>query len=117
MELEVGMYIRTKDGDIDRVVLPYKGVCANPLCNFKHISCERNYYDEDTIKTVSNNIIDLIEVGDYVNGLQVIRICEDCVTEEKQLELYGSISEWTEADIKWVTTKEQFENISYRIGE
>lgn len=124
MKLEVGMYIRTKDGDIDRVVLPYKGVCANPLCNCKHISCERNYYDEDVIKKASNKIIDLIEVGDYVDGMEVTWI-DRSLCDDNDLVChcgYNGSEDWdevmiTEEDIETIVTKELFKSVEYRIED
>ena len=71
MKLEERMYVRTKDGLIDKVIIDYKGCCNSPNCNCKHVSCKHNYYDEENIIKASYNIIDLIEVGDYVNGYKV----------------------------------------------
>ena len=67
MKLEARMYIRTKDGFIDKVI-DYNGKCNNPNCNRKHISCVRNYYDENDVLKTSNNIIDLIEKKDIILG-------------------------------------------------
>ena len=49
MELKEGMYIRTKDGLIDKVIIDYKGCCNSSNCNCKHVSCEHNYYDEEIL--------------------------------------------------------------------
>lgn len=38
MELKEGMYIRTKDGFIDKVINDYKGCCDSPNCNCKHVA-------------------------------------------------------------------------------
>ena len=65
--LNVGMYIRTKDGIIDKVIIDYNGHCASPNCECKHVSCAKNYYDEDKIVKARYNIIDLIEVGDIIS--------------------------------------------------
>ena len=71
---------------------------------------------EDVIKS-SPNIIDLIEVGDYVNGLKVDEI------DEKGIYNYNSYDGWRvnivncDEDIKSILTKEQFESMEYRIGE
>lgn len=62
MEIKVGEYIRTVRGDIDKVVIDYYGRCNNPNCNCKHVSCQKDYYDEENIAKYSKNIIDLIEV-------------------------------------------------------
>ena len=72
------------------------------------------------IVKVSHNIIDLIEVGDYVNGHLVKATYLDGVTKYIKLdnayENNDGVRTYSE-DIKLVVTKEQFENISYRIGE
>ena len=52
MELKEGMYIRTKDGLIDKVIIDYKGCCNSPICNCKHVSCEHDYYNEEGIKDI-----------------------------------------------------------------
>lgn len=71
---------------------------------------------EEIHKLKSNkNIIELLEVGDYVNGLPVMRICIDNETKEKYLNMYGSISEWGNEDIKSVVTKEQFNSVKYDV--
>ncbi len=68
------------------------------------------------IKKASYNIIDLIEVGDYVNGMQVSRICFD-EDGERILNFYGSILELINEDIKSIVTKEQFSQMEYKVGE
>lgn len=60
-EIKVGEYIRTKDGIIDKIIIDYKGKCNNPNCDSKHISCKKNYYNEDKIVNHSPNLIDIIE--------------------------------------------------------
>lgn len=73
----------------------------------------------------SPNIIDLIEVGDYVNGSKVVRI------EKHDEELYAYVQEteycnacdeeeniyYKENTIKSIVTKEQFSQMEYRIGD
>ena len=47
MELKEGMYVRTKDGFIDKVINDYKGCCNSPNCNCKHVNgCEITVCDE-----------------------------------------------------------------------
>lgn len=65
----------------------------------------------------SFDIINLIEKGDYINGLPVSKISEYIDTYEKCVGLFGSFSDWKNEDIKSVTTKEQMEQMSYRIGD
>ncbi len=65
-EIEVGEYVRTKDGIIDKVIIEYDGKCNNPNCSEKHISCKYNYYNEKDIVKHSKQLIDLIEIGDIL---------------------------------------------------
>ena len=102
MQLEKNMYVRTKLGFITKI--------ENEITLVRYIG-------EIPDVEFSHNIIDLIEVGDYVNGLLVTRILEDNETNEKYINLYGSVSEWEEEDIKLIVTKEQFEQMQYKVGE
>ena len=108
MELKEGMYVRTKDGIIDKVIIDYEGHCNNPNCNCKHISCKYDYYDENKVIKASNNIIDLIEAGDYVNGFPVIH-------KENDILKCGLLVQFKENEIKSIVTKEQFESLSYKV--
>ena len=117
MKLEVGMYVRTKDGIIDKVIIDYNGHCANPNCECKHISCAKNYYDEDKIVKASYNIIDILEVGDMVNSLIITKISEDNETNKKYINLYGSLCEWENEDIKSVITHEQMKQMAYKVDD
>lgn len=120
MEIEVGEYVRTKDGIIDIVILPYKGKCANQNCNDKHISCKANYYIEDEIIKHSKNIIDLIEVGDYINGHKVVSELWGEDDNNLYFEIEGGFNKAQyigEKDIKTVLTHEQFEQNAYRLEE
>lgn len=73
-------------------------------------------YDNHKFIKASYNMIDILEKGDYVNSLIVTKISEDNETKKKYINLYGSLCEWENEDIKSVITKEQMEQISYRIG-
>ena len=60
--MNVGDYVRTHDGRIDKIV---------DIKN-DYIYIENSDYGyRETYLTSSPNIIDLIEVGDYVNGYRV----------------------------------------------
>ena len=41
-------------------------------------------------------------------------VCGEETSNEKYINLYGSVSEWGEEDIKSVVTKEQFEQMAYK---
>ena len=117
MEIKEGMYVRTKDGYIDKVIIDYKGYCNNPNCNCKHVSCEKNYYDEEKIIKTSYNLIDLIEEGDYVNGDLVTFISSNPQKNQKgkhRIILNDSYSLFGKYEnIKSIVTKEQFESQKY----
>ena len=79
------------------------------------------YIDLNKIKS-SPNIIDLIEVGDYVNGRKVSKINLDMTFNKEKSILCGDFDYdcletiYTNEDIKSIVTKEQFESIECRIG-
>ena len=118
MKINEGMYVRTKDGFIDKVTIDYKGYCNSPTCNCKHVSCEHNYYDEDEIIKVSHSIIDLIEVGDYVNGYKVkavyLKGYRKYIKLSNAYERGKGIRTYNE-DIKTIVTKRVFESMKYEI--
>ena len=95
MELEIGMYVRTINGKI-WIIKSQQAISGH----------------RKDIINASYDIIDLIEVGDYVNGLIVNDIVED------RFNLVGYFDKWLEEkDIKTIVTKEQFESMEYRIEE
>ena len=115
MKLEVGMYARI-DGKIGKVI----DICTCEQCEargyyepiIEYAHGERDYvsvYWKNNLKA-SHNIIDLIEVGDYVNGYEV--------TSKDQFLGFGN-HDWYMLDneIKSIVTKEQFESMSYKVGE
>lgn len=116
MELKEGMYVRTKDGLIDKVIIDYKGCCNNPNCNCKHVSCEHNYYDEENIIKASDNLIDLIEVGDYVNG---DKVTEEMIKMRDEQGVFGLPDKHRvfidEIKVKNIVTKEQFNSVKYEV--
>lgn len=111
MELKAGMYVRTKDGFIDKIIIDYYGYCNSPYCDCKHISCEHNYYDEKEIIKASHSLIDLIEAGDYVNGerVQYKTYSEQLISDGE----YDILKKYQ--DIKTIVTKEQFESMKYEV--
>lgn len=114
MDVEEGMYVRTKDGLIDKVIIDYKGSCNNPNCNCKHVSCEHNYYDEENIIKASDNIIDLIEIGDYVNGKEVLNISE-FKDGSRYIEFDEGRYLCKNYQIESIVTKEMFDSVKYEV--
>ena len=118
MELSVGMYVRTEYG-IDKI----KDIVLNgSFYEDSGLYLEKRgkiLCGKEAMKDLkaSHNIIDLIEVGDYVNGYKVLNVLDfNDNTRMLSLEkIYDSNIE--EADIKSIVTKEQFESMSYKVGE
>lgn len=110
MELKVGMYVRTHTGRIEKIktIEPYN-----------EQKCVNGHTFSVNIIKASYNIIDLIEVGDYVNGSCLKRIISLKDNEmECQLDSnFDHISIITNKDIETIVAKEQFEQIEYRIGD
>jgi hypothetical protein len=65
----------------------------------------------------SPNIIDLIEVGDYVNGKKVVDKWEEPNWYGYFIKLEGEETIPTIRKIESIVTKEQFESMEYRIEE
>ena len=111
MELKVGMYIRTRDENISKI----------KYIN-KFIYTDKQRYGKHYIEKASENIIDLIEVGDYVNGLRINSITE--VDKNNDVRLVWHLNTYGDDDIsfsneeiKSIVTKEQFESMKYVVEE
>lgn len=125
MELKVGMYVRTKEGYIAKLLhYGYNTGISGKIHLFdrqiRDISdlvyeTDNFLWDKELkeyIKNYSYDIIDLIKVGDYVNGCKVHNIA-NCLTIILNNE--ENISWINPSDIKSIVTKEQFENMEYKI--
>lgn len=111
--MKVGEYVRTKSNGIQKIDEEGRinlGLIRPPF----HIIKE-----EELLKS-SPNIIDLIEVGDYVNGYKVsFKDKEPVMGKFVQCDyrvLYGTTNHYRfyEEDIKSIVTKEQFEAMEYK---
>lgn len=121
-ELKVGNYIRTKDKNgvqyIRKImVLPddtrYGSIVVDKdIHNVKWVS-------KKNVLKVSENIIDLIEVGDYVNGYLVTFVYNPDGNKVVRIELEkGTLKRHIiskSEQIKSVVTKELFESIKYEV--
>ena len=106
MKLEVGMYARTLDGICEVREVINDGVMSRFVNEYGNV-----YFGNDMMCNPSFNIIDLIEVGDYVNGSEVTSI-------EKNRWLAFGNNDWyipNSGGIKSIVTKEQFESMSYKL--
>lgn len=119
MEIKVGDYIRTDDGCIGKVTK-----IIDPDTEEKYYCCDTSMaggYEAD-IKKHSPNIIDLVEVGDYVNGKCVFATENRINDNGKKVILAENYDEWTDdgvisnKDIKTILTHELYEENCYRVG-
>ena len=131
MELKPNMYVRTKEGYIAKYD-DSKHNCSGKYYGFASTIRDLKWeeYDDDcflweselkSIIKTSYSIIDLLLVGDYVNGHKVSKVVITPLLRELELEEVGyyvdSPEEITEEDIKSIVTKEQFSSMEYRLGE
>lgn len=72
MDIKVGEYIRTSAGKIDKIT-------NNNYYIPQYVICEKGIVDKENIVNHSKDLIDLIEVGDFINGNRVYKITSACV--------------------------------------
>lgn len=122
MEIEVGEYVRTKRGYIRKVIRRDMDKHILLDIGFEGANYLTKVEEKEDIVKHSKNIINLVEVGDYVNGYKVISVDYDVIdnkTECIELDLnnnyqYNFIST---NQIKTIITKKQFSNIEYEVEE
>lgn len=152
--MKVGDYVRTKNGIITKIIGNRKNpygeetifkldkeisiydlelndiyLMTNPLAEDTTNEIDIHFGDEKIIKKSSPNIIDLIEVGDYVNGCLVTNkrasANERLSGHTKQIFIlkqegnyYDGHFEWLgEENIKSIVTREQFSQMEYKVKE
>lgn len=145
--MNVGDYVRTKNGEIGKLVNVevYYVLGQNDKDKYSCVLFKNDYVPALVLNDFiikKGQLIDLIEVGDYVNGLPVesiggiwndendIRVWLGVATYGKKSDLpnhkYVVKDEFendydlkfrciTPKDIKSIVTKEQFENMEYKI--
>lgn len=131
-KIEVGEFVRTKKGQIDKLHCEINADSWRSKDEYGNIivRCEKDKYRLEDIVKHSKNIIDLIEVGDYVNGELVVGIY-DIVDENENIISKKITTQYRTAqcnglnsnyyiynnDIKSIVTKEQFSSVAYKIEE
>ena len=117
MELKEGMYVRTKKG-IGRVTEYTKhkswGYIVKVLGQYSCYTHTSNGELSDVIKA-SYNLIDLIEIGDYVNGEKVTSAEPVDKNDTDRYLGFGDYDYYIHdnEDVKDVVTKEQFNSMKY----
>lgn len=123
MELKVGMYVRLVN-DVEDIVVINKiaNVFETTILTENDGSIYQGEYTKENVVKASYNIIDILEVGDYVNRYPVKSISsvgkkiyeiEIKKTNNRKGVLIEKIK--NNEDIKSIVTKEQFENMEYKI--
>ena len=109
MKLEVGMYVRTNDGYINKIK---KVNQFNVLVYGRDLFGEELNIPNNEITKASYNIIDILEVGDYVNGWKVLYW-----TDGTKIVDDGYATNLDKIDIKSIVTHEQMEQMAYKVGD
>ena len=120
MKLEVGMYVRTKAGMIAKIIdkRDVSGSLHREEIVFILDNGNRLALHSQKVVKASHNIIDLIEVGDYVNGYPVYETIEHpdntraiVIADDNKSIIWEESSQY----IKSIVTKEQFESMKYEV--
>ena len=133
MKVEEGMYIKYTRGAVNGYVPPRIAKIID--CSDKDLIKIDNgqvILRNDVVKA-SKNIIDLIQVGDYVNGYKVLEICTGNFELNNPLNIKALKLEFikedinpnipffkrynfiTNSEIKSIVTKEQFDSMKYEV--
>ena len=133
-EIEVGEYVRTDKGEIAKVTSVAKETLGETLGANEYRSigfCNTEPYVYGNIVKHSKQLINLIEVGDLVNGYRVLdikKIVEDIeafktIYSKEEISICVFINEAgayyidiRDTDIKTILTKEQYLANCYKVG-
>lgn len=142
--MQVGDYVRTLDGIKKIVKYEYRPEYENCHCIwFENENCGLLFTDKELLKS-SPRIIELIQAGDYVNGLPVESV-EGTWEDENDKSVYYGVATYGHKsnlpyhtyivkdefendydlrfrsvkpnEIKSIVTKEQFKSMEYKIGD
>ncbi len=112
--MKVGDYVRTKKGIMGKIINISKNRVGTTTYLVEWSSCKAYYVSQVKDYKSSSNIIDLIKIGDYVNGKRVI----DFMLENgkrKGIIVDADIWGFDIDEIKSIVSKEQFESMEYRL--
>lgn len=117
-------YIRTEYGIIGKILededIGENGVYIDTTF-LDDYADETNFVKYEDIKSHSFNIIDLIEEGDYVNGIKIYSLKKRIGYRDKEQEVviinknFCNCKFIRTEDIKSIVTKEQFERMKYEV--
>lgn len=130
MEIEIGDYVRTKDGYIAKAV-------GNIKCNWLYFDSAIMEIGECVCTTLnpleqkervvahSKNIIDLLEEGDFVNGMMIEEFADYDegiylgvpIYTDALMDTIEEVRPLDSIEIKTILTKEQYMNNCYVVEE
>lgn len=122
MKLEVGMYVRLQN-DVENMVIINRiaNVFETTILTENDGSIYQGEYTKENVIKASYNIIDILEVEDFVSTITrecaVIAGVYNDINSKKYLRLCNCIGEYYEDDIKSVITHEQMEQMEYKVSE
>lgn len=118
MKLEAGQFVRTKDGIIAKVDYIDDDTIFFDKDLYRNYGDSIDFLENDNLERIakaSYNIIDILEKGDYANGVEVTNIDDEWITmSDMQVPILKSIANGM---IKSVITHEQMEQMAYKVGE
>ena len=118
-EIKDNEYVRTLQGTIAKIEdsefdVKYKIPTGKPIYRNWKEDFGGSYVSNEDIVKHSLNLIDLIEVGDYVNGEQIILHNGQKGFYDDDMEEYEFYS-LSCIRIKTIVTKEQFKSVMYEV--
>lgn len=134
MKLEIGMYVRLVN-DVENIVIINRiaNVFENTILTENDGSIYQGEYTKENVIKASYNIIDILEVGDYVNGVEITEIYEkgdsfrgnrNYIFKEKTIEVANDNYEtipvealFINNEIETIVTHEQMEQMAYKVGD
>lgn len=126
LELKENMHVRTKDGIIAKVDYIDNDTIFFDKELYRAYGDSIDFLEKDNLERIvkaSYNIIDILEVGDYVNGKKIVDVgCLTNGTEKgtKVIDYYiapNVVYYFKNKDIKSVITHEQMEQMAYKVSD
>lgn len=117
-KIKEGEYIRTTQGYIAKVEYAEEDIIMCDSTIFIDYE-EAPILVDEQIKLITKhsfNIIDLIEIGDYVNGHKVIQT-KSMIKGNLEVEAQGFLGKYfiSYEEVKTIVTKEQFNSVMYKV--
>lgn len=116
MKLETGMYCRYNNFQNKIKIAKIKGIQkADEVFQYDYINFDNDDGELETnIIKARYNIIEILKEGDYVNGCKVIK---NTLKDGGNIVIVQGGNCFTNEEIKSIVTKEQFEQMAYKVVE